>query len=240
MSKKGFTLVELLVTIGIIALLAALLLPALSSARESARRTQCASNMRTIAIGFNCYAAANHGALPGIATIPPQPSDWIYWTFWEGSPFDRFGNGPLCQYIGANESTFRCPSDDTAMHMVPPDTTEQPQAPYKYSYEMNAFSADIVRYACCLVTSQCRMANVHHPSDKILLIEGNEANMVDGVWVPPPNQGSYLNDLSDRHDRRHSSATSSALLGRGNVAFVDTHVEFVTPEFAHDPLHYLP
>jgi prepilin-type N-terminal cleavage/methylation domain-containing protein/prepilin-type processing-associated H-X9-DG protein len=239
MSRKGFTLVELIVSIGIIALLMGLLLPTLSSARESARRTQCASNLRTIAMGFGCYAGDNHGALPGIATIPPQPSDWIYWAYWAGSPFDNFANGPLCQYIGANESTFRCPTDDALAHAIPPDTTEQPQGPYRYSYQMNAFSSDIARFACCLVTSQCRMASVRHPSEKILLLEGNEVTMVDGVWVPPPNIGSYANDLGDRHDR-HSAASSTQFLGRANVVFVDTHVEFVTPQFAHDPLHYLP
>jgi prepilin-type processing-associated H-X9-DG protein len=63
--------------------------------------------------------------------------------------------------------------------------------------------------------------------------------MVDGVWVPPPNVGSVLNDLSDRHDRLASNPIGSPIMGRGNVVFVDTHVEFVTPQFAHDPLHYL-
>ncbi|HEY8748519.1 MAG TPA: DUF1559 domain-containing protein [Tepidisphaeraceae bacterium] len=238
MSRKGFTLVELIITVGIIAVLAAILLPALNVAREAARKTQCASNLRTLAIGFTGYAADNTGALPGIATIPPTPSDWIYWASWNGAPFDDFSKGPISQYVGGNESTFRCPSDDAINHTVPANTIEQPQAPYRYSYLMNAFSADIERYACCLVSSQCRLAGVRHPSEKILLIEGNEQTMVDGVWVPPPNIGSVLNDLSDRHDRQGGNPNPKLLMGRGNVAFVDTHVEFVTPQFVHDPIHY--
>jgi len=63
-TKRGFTLVELLVVIGIIAILVGILLPALSRARESAKRTQCLSNLRECANGFRMYAAAFKDACP--------------------------------------------------------------------------------------------------------------------------------------------------------------------------------
>jgi prepilin-type N-terminal cleavage/methylation domain-containing protein/prepilin-type processing-associated H-X9-DG protein len=63
-SKRGFTLVELLVVIGIIALLISVLLPALNKAREQAKRTQCLSNLRTMGQFINMYANANKGAVP--------------------------------------------------------------------------------------------------------------------------------------------------------------------------------
>src|SRR3954471_24521155 len=62
--KHGFTLVELLVVIGIIAILVAVLLPALRKARQSAQTAACLSNLRQIGLAFHMYANENHSWLP--------------------------------------------------------------------------------------------------------------------------------------------------------------------------------
>lgn len=63
-SSLGFTLIELLVVIAVIGILLGLLLPALAASRESARRTQCLSNLRQLAIAAHLYADAHGGSYP--------------------------------------------------------------------------------------------------------------------------------------------------------------------------------
>ena len=62
--RNGFTLVELLVVIGIIALLISILLPSLSKARESAQRVACLTNLRSTMQMMHLYAADNKGQIP--------------------------------------------------------------------------------------------------------------------------------------------------------------------------------
>ncbi len=86
---SGFTLVELLVVIGIIALLISILMPALSAATERARRIRCGSNLRQIGQGLLLYANDNRGIYPRTAAAPTGP----FTCFTGAAAPDPFGAG---------------------------------------------------------------------------------------------------------------------------------------------------
>ncbi|HOJ39906.1 MAG TPA: type II secretion system protein, partial [bacterium] len=72
MKRDGFTLIELLVVIAVIAILAAMLLPALSRAREKARQATCLNNQRQLVLALKMYVEDYNGYAPPGAQIPPS------------------------------------------------------------------------------------------------------------------------------------------------------------------------
>lgn len=93
----AFTLIELLVVIAIISLLISILMPALGRAREQAKRTVCASNMKQIGMGFSSYAEDNDGWYPAKAKsgVPDAPVNVLSTVQHLGTPLpDSIGWGP--------------------------------------------------------------------------------------------------------------------------------------------------
>ncbi len=112
--RRGFTLVELLVTIAIISILSALILPLLRKARMEAGKVACSSNLRQIGLGFFLYLQDFDSTFP-IAQDPVSTSPY-YW-LWMG----RGWRGFLAPYIlrsisPDNPSVLFCPQDRTAPH----------------------------------------------------------------------------------------------------------------------------
>lgn len=139
-SHNGFTLVELLVVIGIIALLISILLPVLSSAREAARTTACMAHLRDCGQGLAIYVSENKGFLPGpntsgalqsrmnnayppghfqSPTAPVQNMDWISPILGKSM---QFPSDPAERYVAIFNNKLRCPTND--IYYTPPQFAE--------------------------------------------------------------------------------------------------------------------
>ena len=110
----AFTLVELLVVVGIIALLIAILLPALGKAREQANAVKCMSNQRQLGQALVIFTNEHNGYLPKAwfndGPVSSQRGGKMTWPYRD----PMFGwTYLLSLYMGRNKAAFRCPSDDT-------------------------------------------------------------------------------------------------------------------------------
>ena len=248
--RRAFTLVELLVVIGIIAVLISMLLPALNRAREQARSAKCLSNLRQLAMATMGYTNFNKGYFPGQGGKGNSPPDqWIAWADTiakDDDPTDPayIDNSALQPYLGARgdalRAIFRCDSDDVETRPVMPGPEK-----YRYSYSMNQMLTNPGKYdaAPWLVNSKkgrTKIPEVRNSSQKIMMVEEDTKSIDDGVWnafimdtssSPPVFYGrggtptGNPNQLADRHEL---SKNKLHPFGRGNVAFCDGHAEIIS------------
>ena len=247
-TRNAFTLVELLVVIGIIALLISILLPSLNQARENAKATQCLSNIRQVGLAFMMYANAFNGNLPprtasrSIPTIAPftagtthQTWDWIYWQqgrLLADSNVLRFmkssGSGTL------DPNYVRCPTDNWEARQTPPGNRPV-DGPYRYSYTASSL----------VMGNSPRSLNlgrIKNASRKVFLVEEDERTIDDGHFTGDGGVGGTTapgNYLAIRHDRKRVAPDDGGtwarnLDRRGNVLYLDFHAEYAPRREVHD------
>lgn len=159
--RRGFTLVELLVVIGVLMVLIAMLLPAARRSLEAGRQVVCLNHMRQIAQAALMYCHDNDGTFPGVAGVDPPsqgdvgplPFEWVYWESTWTAPFNDPTRGPVMRYLGSHSlaagntpsplqadlAVLRCPSDDPQSHM---ELGHQGvYGIYPFSYAINIWTA---------------------------------------------------------------------------------------------------
>ena len=222
----GFTLVELLVVIGIIALLLAILMPALNRAREQARRVQCGNNIRQLLTAVMMYVSENRQQLP---CPNPGTPDAIYpgWMYEKSKlsspPLQKdVESGVLNKYLNGNFGVWHCPND-----VEPYEVTGVPNSIFPLSsYTMNVCMVQFARLG------KPGYKITKFPPDSILFWEPEEAGggPLGSVW----DDGTSAADqapLTRRHGRREAMASPTspaAAAASSAVGVIDGHVEMVT------------
>jgi prepilin-type N-terminal cleavage/methylation domain-containing protein/prepilin-type processing-associated H-X9-DG protein len=256
--RGGFTLVELLVVIGIIAVLIAILLPVLGRARDQANRTACMSNLRQLALGFMLYASDNKDKCPYGSRLDNPGNvdiagDWIHWR--KAMNNMSFDQSSIVPYIKTKGDQLR------RLLTCVSDKTEYRPGVYPFSYSMNMYFEPRPGYFPSEAGAPIRLSSTRRASEKILLAEENEKTINDGFWAPGDYGGDVSQNinswavnwdwLSIRHDNAQKEAEPATPTRvplsklpnnkrRGVVVFADGHVDFVTRFQAHSPEHLLP
>jgi prepilin-type processing-associated H-X9-DG protein len=263
-------LIELLVVIAIIAVLASLLLPALSNAKRQAQSIVCTSNIRQLSLAVQMYLDDHANAFPEAnESNLIQPSDWIYWDprktesmIWHYGGIEK---SPIARYLGGfSTNLLRCPAD-RYLKILDQDPAQLDYDEfldwqrYRFSYTLNRGERSTpsgVHYGMASLSKpvawhwsapsgfRFRSDMIVDPTQKIMLAE-------------EPTYGE-LEALKDVLEHRFWGPSSSSSAwewyppvlpidplairhnGRSSAAFADGHIEKVKPEIGQMPEHYDP
>ncbi|MCE5322985.1 prepilin-type N-terminal cleavage/methylation domain-containing protein [bacterium] len=229
MSKShGFSLIELLVVIGIIAIIAAVLAPVYIDAKRSAVRSACQSNLSQISKGFDMYLSDHNGCYPCISDKPetPYPDPQYLWAGanWR-EPFRKYAVIGSISYEGSKHMILTCPSDPNAVgiyagtsyaysasfYMTPSKVDSVADCDYLRS---SKYTTQTPEFPCTAIKS----SQVRFVSKKVLVAEYwtlHSSNNKVGWYDDPATTGN------------------DPWSGARNCLFPDGHVKFVPTKQIH-------
>jgi len=222
----AFTLIELLVVIAIIGILAAMLLPALSRAKESGKRIDCLNNLRQLGIALRLNVDENHGVYP-IRTSKGH---------WPQQLYDDYGR---------NLDLLVCPTDGPK---TPPtwetDTVNYPADAAPRSYMINGWndyfsealkvtSSEWSTFETAMFASQMSENTVRFSSDTIAF--GEKRNDANDYYMDILENGG--NDFTGIAEQSRHGGSGPGLGSGSNYAMVDGSARFIKFPSSLDPLN---
>lgn len=221
---KAFSLVELLVVIAILAVMIAILLPSLASARRQARRVVCQSNLRQIGLANQFYANNYNDKLcPGAVEFQTRNLHrWHGWRENHGTAF-RSDRGPLVPYLGEDGRIRRCPDFEVDLDEDDPRRFERNSGGYGYNH---AFLGRILKPVGNAFIQQhdhhgVQLTKVRQPSATVMFTDSAfmDGQPIEYSFAEPRFNLAWGSRNDPSIHFRHAE--------RANVAWTDGHV---TPE----------
>lgn len=235
-TKRGFTLIELLVVISIIALLIAILLPALGLARESAIDTQCRSNLRSLGVGEMSYVADHKGYFS-------SNSNWVDsmginrgygggWTPWDE---EQITAGSLYDYMSDSLESYMCPMAKLKLQSQGGRSIEDYKRTYTHGFSIGPtlWPNHKARFESAHICEQ--LSDVRKPSDMLMYADENNFKSVgrDGTVyshggvndaILYAREGAINDCIGSYHNSTENDRQGNPVGGYGYIVFADGHV----------------
>ena len=224
----GFTLIELLVVMAMMAILAAMLLPALAMSKDRGQGARCLGNLRQLTTAWLAYTSDNQGRLVPNGNVNQQPSSLTdsshpQWCpgrqdEWQeispvGSLNDVGGQwirkGLLYPYVG-DEGVYKCPADTSSL------LANGSQYPHVRSVSMNCWLGPISPYHNVTTVESCyKVSDLVRPgpSQLFVFIDENLYSMNDAFFVCQPSTPDWIDAPATYHN------------GGSGLSFADGHAE---------------
>jgi len=225
----GFTLIELLVVMAIMAILAAMLLPALAMSKDRGQGARCLGNLRQLTTAWLAYTSDNRGYLVSNGGIGQQPSsltdpsypEWCpgLQEIWQdlsalGSPHNVGGQwirkGLLYPYVG-NEGVYKCPADTSTL------LANGLQFPHVRTVSMNCYLGPITPWDNATVQAACYYTDASMvrpgPAHLFVFIDENPLSINDAFFICQPTSTRWIDCPASYHN------------GGSGMSFADGHAQ---------------